>query len=337
MSNKYDVMITNPPYVGISSFEDPIKKYANQYYPNSKTDMFAMFMEVDLIKENGFLSMINMHNWMFIDSFSKLRDSLLQEKLFLSLVHFGIKAFELIGNDIVQTCSFIIKNTKLSKYLTTFIKLDDYKDYKLKEIEFYNDANKYILSTDFFLLIPSKSFSYWVERQFFINYDKAKNINDYGELTGSKNITGNNNKYLRFFWEISVNKIGSKWIPYSKGGFFRKYYGNIINVIDWSENARLFYKTNKTSNLLNENYWFKPGITYSAVTSRGTGFRYLPPGCIFDYGGPGINVEEQYIPEILALLNSKVADYYFTAINPSVNLQTKDIRTFLFYYQKTKI
>lgn len=146
-------------------------------------------------------------------------------------------------------------------------------------------------------------------------------------MTGSQNITGDNEKYLRCFWEVSDSSINNRWRFYAKGGDYRQYYGNLTFVVDWSDSARNFYSSNKTSNLLSEEFWYKPGITYSAITSRGTGFRYLPEGCIFDKGGPSINLRSN-IPEILALLNTNVAKYYFWVFNPSINLQVKDIKNF---------
>ena len=132
---------------------------------------------------------------------------------------------------------------------------------------------------------------------------------------------------MKCFWEVDNEKVGDRWHFYAKGGDYRQYYGNLTFVVDWSDTARTFYATNKTSNLLSEEFWYKPGITYSAITSRGTGFRYLPEGCIFDKGGPSINLRSN-IPEILALLNTNVAKYYFWVFNPSINLQVKDVKSF---------
>ena len=149
----------------------------------------------------------------------------------------------------------------------------------------------------------------------------------YGAFTGSQNITGDNERFLRCHWEINSNEINKRWYFYAKGGDYRQYFGNLDLVIDWSAGARGFYQNNKTSNLLNREYWFLEGITYSAITSRGTGFRYMPAGCLFDKGGPSINVKE-HLHEILALFNSNVAKYYFWVFNPSINLQVKDVKNF---------
>jgi len=112
LSKKYDVMITNPPYIGISTLEAPAKNYAAKYYPNSKTDMFAMFMETDFVKKNGFLAMINMHSWMFLGSFEKLRLSLLKTKEIVTMAHLGARAFETIGGEVVQTTTFVLRNCR---------------------------------------------------------------------------------------------------------------------------------------------------------------------------------------------------------------------------------
>ena len=113
MSAKYDVMITNPPYIGISAMEAPVKDYAVKYYPNSKTDMFAMFMETGFVKRNGFFAMINMHSWMFLSSYEKLRKDILLNKEIINMAHLGAHAFEAIGGEVVQTTSFIIRNVNI--------------------------------------------------------------------------------------------------------------------------------------------------------------------------------------------------------------------------------
>lgn len=327
MARKYHVAVTNPPYMAISNADPKLNTFTKNNYPDSKTDMFAVFIEkcISYTRKYGYTSMITMHTWMFLGSYEKLREKS-QRKNLISLVHHGIKAFEEIGNDVVQTASFIIQNADAKNRISTYVRLVDYKDYALKEREFHNSKNYYYKNTSRFKLIPGYTYAYWVGKAFIDNFNKGESIEQYGEFTGSQNITGNNDQYLRYFWEINSENINTDyWVTYAKGGDYRKYYGNLQMVIDWRKSARAFYATNKTSNLLNEHFWFKEGITYSAVTSRGTGFRYLPVNCIFDKGGPSIIVRRR-LTEILALLNSKVAELYFQVLNPSINLQVKDIK-----------
>ena len=321
---KYDVVITNPPYMPPSLIQ---KKYVQKNYPDSKSDLFAIFMEKchELTKKNAYQAMITMHSWMFLGSYKSLRNNLFSISL-LSLIHLGIKAFEEIGNDIVQTCSFVFQNTYCAERKSKFCRLVEIKDAVKKEQKFFDNSLYTERSIDSFKIIPGYTYAYWVEESFIENFERGATIEHYAEFTGSQNITGNNEKYLRYHWEVEANKIGQNyWVFYAKGGDYRKYYGNLEIVIDWRDAARSFYATNKTSNLLNNHFWFREGVTYSAVTSRGTGFRYLPKGCVFDKGGPSIIIEDN-LYYLLALLNSKIAELYFQVLNPSINLQVKDIK-----------
>jgi hypothetical protein len=329
LSQKYDVMITNPPYCGTGNVEKAAKSYFSKFYFDSKDDFFAMFMQTDLVKESGFLAMINMHSWMFLDSFSGTRLWLLKEYLVKSLIHLGIKAFEEIGNDVVQTCSFVMKKCRDIKATSIFIRLVDCKDYQAKQKAFFSPSNRFCCSTEKFLFVPGYLFTpYYCNERFLDNFSKGQYITSLADFTGSQNITGDNERFLRCFWEVDANNIcENKWMFYAKGGNYRKYYGNLNLVVDWRPSARHFYDENKTSNLLDKKYWYKEGITYSAVTSRGTGFRYLPQNCLFDKGGPSIIVHDRLV-EILSLLNSKVAAFSFSVFNPSINLQVKDIKSF---------
>ena len=328
MAQKYEVVVTNPPYAGTSNLSAKVNNFVKKNYPDSKADLFAVFIERcgEMLKKNGYQAMITQHSWMFIGSFEKLRNKMLNCNL-INMVHLGIKAFEEIGNDVVQTCSFIYQKNKKNNYLTKFVRLVEYKSYSEKTKEFFNTHNRIDSKCMRFGNIPGIPYAYYVSDNFIDNFENAKYIEDYGKLTGSQNITGDNEKYLRLFWEVEKEQVGNEWRLYAKGGDYRQYYGNLSYIVNWSEEARNFYATNKTSNLLAEDFWYKEGITYSAITSRGTGFRYLPKGCIFDKGGPSINLFGNK-DEVLALLNSNVAKYYFWVFNPSINLQIKDVKSF---------
>ncbi len=328
MAQKYEIVATNPPYAGTSNLSAKVNNFVKKYYPDSKADLFAVFIERcgEMLKKNGYQAMITMHSWMFIGSYENLRCNLIKKQM-INMVHLGIKAFEEIGNDVVQTCAFVICKNRVDNYKTNFLRLVEFKNYYDKERAFFDKTNICIANCNDFEKIPSLPYAYYVSLQFIDNFKNAKYIEDYGKITGSQNITGDNEKYLKLIWEVDKNKIGSRWVLYAKGGDYRQYYGNLSYVVDWSESARAFYASNKTSNLLSEEFWYKEGITYSAITSRGTGFRYLPTGCIFDKGGPSINLNNNMI-EVLALLNSNVAKYYFWVFNPSINLQIKDVKNF---------
>ena len=328
MARKYDVVVTNPPYMGGSGMSNKLTEFVKKNYPDSKSDLFAVFIEKCgmMLKKNGYQAMITQHTWMFIGSYESLREKVYKNNL-INLVHLGIKAFEEIGNDIVQTCAFVLNYAAVKNYESTFVRLVDCKDFKMKEQEFLKGNYRNHSQCDRLKKIPGIPCAYWVSDKFIENFKRGKSIERFGAFTGSQNITGDNERFLRFHWEINNQDVNRRWYFYAKGGDYRQYYGNLDLVIDWSNTARSFYTNNKTSNLLSREYWFKEGITYSAITSRGTGFRYLPAGCLFDKGGPSINVTE-HLYEILALFNSNVAKYYFWVFNPSINLQVKDVKNF---------
>lgn len=328
MAQKYDVVVTNPPYMSNGGMSAKLSEHTKQHFPDSKADMYAVFIEKCgmMLKKNGYQAMITQHTWMFIGSYEALREKVYRNNM-INLVHLGIKAFEEIGNDIVQTCAFVLNYAAVKNYESTFVRLVDCKDYKLKEQEFLKGNYRTHSQCDRLKKIPGIPYAYWVSDKFIENFKRGKGVDRFGAFTGSQNITGDNERFLRFHWEINSQDVNQRWYFYAKGGDYRQYYGNLDLVIDWSNTARSFYTNNKTSNLLSREYWFKEGITYSAITSRGTGFRYLPTGCLFDKGGPSINVTE-HLYEILALFNSNVAKYYFWVFNPSINLQVKDVKNF---------
>lgn len=322
-------VITNPPYMTNKNLTPSFSSWLSTQYTDERYDLCTCFVTrgLSFLKEGGYLAEITMQSWMFEASFERFRTSMLKRDSLLSLVHLGIKAFEEVGNDVVQTAAFVIRRDNFSSK-ATFIKLDDCKDYTKKQSEFFEQGRWYSVDTEGIKRIPGEPLTaYWVPSRLFDAWNECHKIEEFGDYTGSQNVTGDNNRYLRLFWEVSqLTVIPGYWVPYAKGGNFRRYYGNIIHVVDWREPARVFYQTNKSSNMLAEEYWYREGITYSAVTSRGTGFRRLPAGCIFDKGGASI-LTTSHTDEILALLNSRVASLLFSVLNPSINLQVRDIKT----------
>lgn len=327
LSINYNVVITNPPYMGNSGMNSNLKDYLKNNFPNSKSDLFAVFIEKchKFSKINGFVAMITQQSFMFLSTFEKLRVKLINNHTIIDMAHLGAHAFDEIGGEVVQATSFINRSNFIENYNSTFHRLTEFNSESRKEEEFLNDKNMHVIKQNKFDKIPGSPMAYWVSDNLIDTFEKGITIDDISDFTGSQNITADNNKYLRYFWEINFNTLGKKWIKYAKGGNYKKYYGNIDLVVDWSDDARNFYKNNITSNLLDEKLWFKEGITYTAISSKGTGFRYMPPGCIFDKGGPSIvNIKNLYY--CLGFLNSNLINYYLNILNPTINIQTKDIK-----------
>ena len=241
LSDKYDVLITNPPYIGTSSMEASVKEYAAEHYPNSKTDMFAMFMETGFVKPNGFTAMINMHGWMFLSSFEKVRLSILSCKTIINMLHLGPRAFESIGGEVVQTTSFILRNTSIYDYRAIYHRLISADSQQKKEYMFLSSEAIFSMEQKQFDMIPGKPIAYWINDSLREAFNKSR----LGNFAQTKQgfATGNNDYFLRYWYEVNEKKISfpgsqdyssdnvpGKWFPCNKGGSFRKWYGNNIIV-----------------------------------------------------------------------------------------------------------
>ena len=336
-AQKYEVAVTNPPYMGSSGFGKFLADFAKKNYPISKSDLFAIFIErlLDLSTNNGYVAMITMHAFMFLSSYEKLRQKL-QKCSFINMAHLGARAFEEIGGEVVQTTAFVLENKELKKRIGSYMRLVDLVGQQPK-MEAYlsalsrQNANgiRFDTTQENFEKIPGSPISYWVSEKFIENFNIGELVDNLCDFTGSQHKTADNERFLRNFWEVSVPEIGEnmKWVLYTKGGDFRKWYGNISLVIDWSEQAKKFYINNPTSNMLSERYHFQEGITYTSLTSGSqNGFRYLPNKSIFDIKGPSL-VRIQNLYYLLALFNSKVAPLYLKTFNSTITLQVRDVKS----------
>lgn len=343
LAQKYEVVVTNPPYMGSGGMGAKLSAYVKQNYPDSKSDLFAVFMEAchKMTQENGYQAMITMQGWMFLSSFETMRKNILSEQI-VNLVQIGYNSFPELNSKVAQAVAFVFcnrKNCACGRYLDLTNRYSQAYD---KEQAFFLEQEKggYIAKQENFAKIPGAPVAYWVSENFRKAFENATSIDDISNYTGSQNKTANNELYLKKFWEVSKENIGKnkKWIFYFKGGEYRKHYGNIEYVVDWSDEARLFYATNSTSNLLNEQYWFQNGITYTMLTSKGPNFRYMPPIGAFDMGGPAICYLYKELNYVLAFLNSSVSKLYLGILNPTINLQAKDVKNLpLIFYKKETV
>lgn len=329
LTTRFDAVVTNPPYLGSSGMNPELSKFVKDAYPDSKSDLFACFIErcLEFSGKDDYVSMITQHAFMFLSSFEMLRSNLRKKSMVMSMAHLGPHAFDQIGGEVVQSVSFTLCNEVNQDHVGTYCRLIDGYGEAEKENLFLSRDNRFFVKQSRFDAIPGAPIAYWVSEQFIKNFDRGISIDSISMFTGSQNITANNEKYLRMWWEVQYDKIGpgNKWVFYAKGGDSRKFYGNILHVVDWSDEAREFYSTNKTSNLLKQEYWFKEGITYTMLSSKGASFRVLPLGCIFDKGGPSIVSLSDNLHYCLGFLNSQVCSDYLNTMNPTINLQVKDV------------
>ena len=338
MAAKYDVMITNPPYIGISTMEAPVKDYAVKNYPNSKTDMFAMFMETDFVKRNGFYAMINMHSWMFLSSYEKLRKDLLLNKEIVNMAHLGAHAFEAIGGEVVQTTSFVIRNTNIGGngvYFRLVDSADKERDF-LENVKKSGGGVRFIANKNAYEAIPGNVIAYWVSRAIINAFLYGTQLREIcSPRVGLQ--TSDNERFLRLWHEVSyedsyyeatdcINGFasGKKWFPHNKGGSYRKWYGNLDYVINYQNNGHLLSVTAGAA-VIPDRLVFRKAITYSRLCGGAISFREQPQGCTFDSASVNAFVEENQQKYVLAVLNTKIINRIVKIISPTINTQPGDI------------
>lgn len=332
MSRQYDVVILNPPYMGSGSMNKELSEFLKSNYPDSKSDLFAAFMEIDhYLKQDGFYAAINQHSWMFLSTFEKLRKNTLNNKFIDTMLHLGPRAFEEIGGEVVQSTAFVLRKLMVPDKKGAYIRLVNQRTAKEKKLkakdEISNPSNEYtfMFNQKDFKRIPGSPIAYWVSDRFIENFSNCKSVEELSTAMVSGNKTAKNEKFLRFIWEVSATKIHKKWFPYAKGGEFRKWYGNIDNIIDWSDEAKTFYKENSSSNIIKEEYWFKEGLTYTDLTSKDFSCRLLKSDMLFDMAGPGIIFENHNLYYVMGVLNSKIANEYFKTLNTTFHYKLNDV------------
>ena len=328
---KYDVVVTNPPYMG----NMPIKMtaYIQKKYENEKYDLYAVFIRRSLTfaKNNGMMALITQHTWMFISSFEKMRQSLMN-KSYICLLHLGTRAFEEIGGEVVQTASFVLRNTFIEQGKVIADRLVDFSDAEDKRLKFLAGENRYITHQNNFGLLPGKLIVYWLPEKFFDALKRKRFVNDIVERKAGV-VTGNDNYFLRLWFEPAVSDISwmqcqsheyAKYHIMSKGGSARRFYGNYEYVIKlrdlWNPS-----KTNASVRRGDADYYFKKAIGWSQVGNAQKTFRSVE-NSVCGTATPTIYLKDTKLYNyVLAFLNTKIAYEYLVAYNPTINLLTTDI------------
>ena len=316
--NQYETVVTNPPYMGGKGFSSKLKAYTEKNYKDSKSDLFAVFIERcnEFTKKNCYTSMITMQSWMFLSSFETLRKNIIEKTEIKSLNHLGTRAFSEIGGEVVSTVTWISK--KISpKNEGTYIRLVDYNNAELKEQEFSNKDNYFQAKQKDFEKIPGSPVAYWVSDKFRLLYKKGQLLNTTSTIfEGLK--TRDKDRFLRLWYETSTKE----WKYYAKGGSYRKWYGNMEYVVKWGEKGDEIREFKKSSGT-NFQYYNIPTITYSALTSYKFSGRYINKS-FFGGGGGGITNSKNLI-YTLGFFNTRVFDFLINAISPTLNFEVGQI------------
>ncbi len=333
LAQKYNVVITNPPYMGSSGMSGKLSNYVKKNYPDSKSDLFAVFIESCgyMVKENMYQAMITQHAWMFLSSFEKLRSKLLHKSI-VNMAHLGARAFEEIGGEVVQTTAFVIKNCNIISYKGKYYRLVEPNTQWKKENLYLNGGKCYLAQQINFFKISGSPITYWLKSEMYCVY-KNSTVGKYmdcrsGIMTGDE-------KYIKQWYEPLLGKIkfdcitavdmgDYKWFPLNSGGDFRYYFGNNIKVVNlWHYGAEIV-EHEKNYRLREKSYYFKKGITWGRISSSKIAFREVVNGSLFGDAGP-VGFVEYRRKYLLGFLCSKVALYFLQAANPTLNYQVRDI------------
>ena len=359
LAQKYDVVVTNPPYMGSSGMSTKLSDYVKKNYPDSKADLFAVFIEKcgQMPKKNGYQAMITQHSWMFLSSFEKLRTKLLTVDI-VNMAHLGARAFEEIGGEVVQTTSFVIRKSHIVDYKGEYCRLIEPTTQQGKEDMFLSCENRYTADQSNFLKIPGSPIAYWVSENFTALF-AGKTIRDIA-FAGIGMRTGDNDRFLRFWHEIERNKmycscanaeealrVHAKWIPYNKGGEFRRWYGNNEYVVNWEndgkeikDNTRRVYPQlgdNLGWKISNEQYYFHEGITWTVVSSKKTSFRRYYQGAIISNSGQSvISDNTELLDYLTGLLNTNIVADILAIISPTIGFESGYINKIPVIYNDSK-
>lgn len=335
LSQKYDVVVTNPPYMGISNANVKLNEFVKKNYPDSKSDLFAVFIERcgRMVKENRYQAMITQHAWMFLSSFEKLRAKL-QMVDTVNMAHLGARAFDEIGGEVVQTTSFVMRKSHIAEYKGTYCRLIGPTTQKGKEEMYLAGENRYTAVQDNFFKIPGVPIAYWVSTHFMDSFKKYPKLGDFVECAAGIS-TGDNEKYLKLWFEVEFDSIAKginsevefqdsqfKFAFCNKGGSYRKWYGNNDYIAYWKKSEE-FHRNGATY----KHMLFKEGITWNEICLGNFNSRYYPSGYIFDHKSPAMFPRDtDNLKAYLGMLNSNVISYFLNVINPTISTGADSLR-----------
>ena len=315
----YDIVATNPPYMGNSGMNPNLKDYLKKNYPNSKSDLFAVFIEKchDFCNEKGFVAMITQQSFMFLSTFEKLRVELINNHTIINMAHLGAHAFEEIGGEVVQATTFVNKNNLIENYKSTFHRLTEFNSESKKEEEFHNDENKHNIKQADFDKIPGGPIAYWVTKEIVHAFTNNKLLHDVSVLKSGRSTNGENNRLFKFWFEIdftditfnanNLNEVNSKYIPLNKGGSYRKWYGNkdYVSLIEFASNSELD---------------FKESITWSDINSSNFSARLHESGLISNNVGKRAYFDnDNELLYNLGYLNTNLCQFLLNLIIPTIH------------------
>lgn len=332
LSNRYQVLVANPPYMGSGNMGAKLAEFAKREYPTSKFDLFAMFMERSpaLLDKSGYAGLVTMESWMYLTSFRALRASILLNKSFCSVTHmpYSGKGGTPMGINF-GTVAFILRNYLDPDAMADYQCIRYFETDDLGVPLSFPVANdrRAVRKTADFQVIPNQPIAYWAGPATLKSFRLASTSIASMANSEGKNVTTDNARFARFHWEVQRRYIGSfdkKWLPCAFGGDYRKWYGNVLNVIDWSTESREFYRTAPAGRIIRPEFWGLPGVTWSKISSGKPSFRLLPKEYMYQEVAL-LQTDERHTSLVLGILNSSVGSHYLSLLSPTLNTQNEDV------------
>ena len=340
MARKYDVVVTNPPYMGSGNMSAKLSDFTKKYFPDSKNDLFSAFIEkgLSMTKKHGFSSMVTMQSWLFLAGFEKMRVKVLSRSTMIDLMHMD----NMVMGIAFGTAVSVLKNTRMKNYIGTYNHISSKDIIGDKPHEFPVQGNRFKqIAMDLFAKVPGQPVAYWVSSEALAAYDKGKLMSTVGQSTKGI-ITGNNDRYMRLWWEVVDHKINfsassdddaarskMKWFPCTKGGSYRKWYGNKEYIINWENRGSRIINDAKIEKRHSQDYYnhlkFQKGISWSVLTAGARSFRYECNNLIEHVGMAIFAHDPSQTHFLLGYMNSSVAEYYLSFLSPTVTLNAGEI------------
>lgn len=352
LAPRYHVVVANPPYMGGKGMNGPLGDFAKAKYPDSKSDLFAMFMErtLGMTLKRGMMAMINMQSWMFLSSFEKLRGKLLSNGTLLTMAHLGERAFDSIGGAVVSTTAFVLRSGSEPSRNGEYVRLvsgqseAEKSSFLLQAVKKKTSEYLHRASAEKYLTVPGSPITYWLTDETFELFRTTEKLVEIFKPKVGLNTT-DNGQFLRLWHEVSQSKAGYgyynseeaqksgfKWFPYNKGGSYRRWYGNYDYFLNWGNDGHDIKSAIASDpakqaggRVVNEDCYFRPSLSWSLAGAKTFSVRFSPKGAVFDVGGSSIFPDESKAMCLSAYLCSSVSNYFMAAMNPTFNFQAGNV------------
>lgn len=348
LGRQYSVAVANPPYMGSKNMDARLAHLTKSRFPNSKSDLFAMFIErcLALTVQRGATAMITMQAWMFISSYEEFRRRIVRTSPPVSMVHLGERAFDSISGAVVSTTAFVLELGRDSSERSTFVRVVDGQNEVAKRTDFLAAADDvdcdwhFTASIEDFSKVPGSPIAYWLSGAMREVFSHGKTLASFANPHKGLD-TGNNARFIRYWWEVSQSSTCARassrevatsttatWFPHNKGGEFRKWWGNQSHVLNWRNDGEALYAERPKSTIRSPQDYFRPCISWSRISSGDPAFRYYPSGFTSDDVGPFMALvpEAEEVPWI-SLLNSSSVQKILTAVAPTLHYEVGQVKS----------